>query len=359
MKADGGQYHGSLISTVLAGSWRPAFPLSLRLSQGQLDEVTPLLYGSGAAALGWWRVSGSELRQTASAEVLQQAYRMQVLQSAIHEENIKTVLSLLRAQSIEAILVKGWAAAGMYPERGLRPYGDIDLCVRASDWKAANDVLSSPAADGCWVDLHKGFSELADRTVAQLFERSRLVPLEDIQVRVLSAEDHLALLAIHFLKHGAWRPLWLCDIGAAVESLPADFDWKVCFGPGKRRAGWIRSAIFLAHTLLDARIDDLPFRDAGNELHSWLLETVMKEWAHPFAGSQPPMSHPLPMVAHLRHPSGLLQGLRERWPNPILATISVNGSFNRMPPLPYQLGNCIARACGFLIRLPRSSQRSR
>jgi hypothetical protein len=39
--------------------------------------------------------------------------------------------------------------------------------------------------------------------------------------------------------------------------------------------------------------------------------------------------------------------LGQRWPNPILATVSVNGQFNSFPRLPYQLGNCLVRGVSF------------
>jgi hypothetical protein len=76
---------------------------------------------------------------------------------------------------------------------------------------------------------------------------------------------------------------------------------------------------------------------------AWLIENVLKQWESPFAIQQPPMSHPVPMADLLRHPSGLLGGLRQRWPNPIIATVSVNGEFNNLPRLPYQMANCLSR----------------
>jgi len=342
---------GTLVCSILAGSWRHTHTHTLGISETQLNEVAPLLYGSGGAALGWWRVRDTDLRDSASADVLHEAYRLQTLQSAIHEEKIKTVFRLLRESSIEPILVKGWAAAGLYPDRALRPYGDIDLLVRPSDYKVAAALLAGPEAAGCWVDLHHGFDELKGRKFDQLFERSRLVDLGDDYVRVLSAEDHLALLAIHLLKHGAWRPLWLCDIGAAVESLPPNFSWDVCLGRKKPRADWIVSAIGLANRLLAARIDHLPIAGEANRLPKWLVAAVLKQWQNPYAIDQPPMRHPAPMANYLRHPSGLLNGLKQRWPDPILATISVNGKLSNMPRLPYQLVNCISRVARFTVRL--------
>src|SRR2546422_3638441 len=43
----------------------------LQLSATQLEEVTPLLYGSGAAALGWWRIRETELRSEEHTSELQ------------------------------------------------------------------------------------------------------------------------------------------------------------------------------------------------------------------------------------------------------------------------------------------------
>ena len=338
-----------LIRKVLSGSWRPDPLPCLNLSELELDEVTPLLYGSGAGALGWWRLRETELQTTSSAAVLHQAYRLQVLQSGIHEEKIKKVFLKLRQASIEPILVKGWAAAGLYPERGLRPYGDIDLIVKPEHYEAAADLVSRPEAKDCWVDLHRSFSELDGRPLDQLFERSQLLPLGQETVRVLSLEDHLALLAVHLLKHGAWRPLWLCDIGAAVESLPPTFDWDMCLGSVKRRAGWIKGAIGLASYFLGAKTDHLPRSMKCSALPRWLIDAVRKEWRNPFAMNQPPMRHPLPIARQLKHPAGLFKAVRERWPNPIIATVSVNGQFNRLPRLPYQLGNWALRAARFLL----------
>ncbi len=294
-----------LVSRMLSGSWREADFPPLMISAAQLDEVTPLLYGSGAAR-----------------------------------------------EEIEPILIKGWAAASLYPERGLRPYGDIDLLVRPAQYEAAAEILARPEAGDCWVDLHRSLSELDDRSNADLFSRARLLPLKQSTVRVLSLEDHLALLTVHLLKHGAWRPLWLCDIGAAIESLPAEFDWDTCLGSSKRRAGWIKVGIGLAAHLLGASTDRLPaFIDAG-ELPRWLIEAVRKEWQNPLATNQPPTKHPVPIASQLRNPAGLWRAVCERWPNPIIATISINGQLNRYPRLPYQLGNWAMRAARFLFHAP-------
>src|SRR6185295_16999471 len=224
MKSTEAARKGNLVARLLAGSWREASP-TVEITERELDEITPLLYASGTAALGWRRVSKTVLRDCSSAEVLHQAYRLQSLQSEIHEQKIEKVFSLLRQAQVDAVLGKGWATAGTYAGMALRPYGDIDICVRPEHFKSAEEVLGVPEASDCWVDLHKHFSEIDERAIEDLFARSRTIPIGEEPIRILGAEDQLALSCIHLLKHGAWRPLWLCDIGVTIESLPANFNW--------------------------------------------------------------------------------------------------------------------------------------
>src|SRR5260370_40394139 len=153
---------GSLIASVLAGSWRQ-FPSPLEISIEELDAVTPSLLSSGAAALAWKRVSNSNLRTSPEAIELEQAYRLHALQSAIHERDIQNILSLLERAGIDPFLVKGWAIARLYPESGLRPYGDIDLCVNPKQFAAAQAALSNQPNQH-QIDLHRGFAKLDTRS---------------------------------------------------------------------------------------------------------------------------------------------------------------------------------------------------
>lgn len=344
-----GKASGQLIARALTGSWRWTDLPPFDLSELELDQITPLLMGSGATALGWRVIRDTPLRESSSGELLHQGHRLQSLQAEIQEQKIEKVFRLLREASIDAVLAKGWLAAGLYPDRTLRPYGDIDICVRHEDHKAVMELFSSPDASDCWIDLHHQFSEIGNRSVEELFSRSKTHTLGQEQVRVLSDEDHAALLSIHLLKHGAWRPLWLCDVAAAMESPSPTFDWNVCLGTDKTRASWIMSAFSLAHRLLGAKTDKLSFNVGSLALPNWLVETVLRQWSNPFAAFQPPMSHPVPMSDLLRKPSGLVDGLRQRWPNPIIATISVHGRLNELPRLPYQLANCISRVVRLVV----------
>jgi hypothetical protein len=215
--------------------------------------------------------------------------------------------------------------------------------VHPEHFTLAERVFSVSEANDCAVDLHKTFYEFKERSIDEIFARSKLVSLGQEKIRTLCLEDHFALLCIHFLKHGAWRPLWLCDIGAAMESLPEGFDWNVCLGRNKTRATWIMAAIDLAKRLLGADTNNPGIAAEAMDSPGWLVDNVLQQWANPFPLYQAPMNHPVPMAHLLRHPAGLFEGLRKRWPNAIIATVSVDGRFNNVPRLPYQMANCISR----------------
>ena len=342
---------GLLVAAVLEGAWRDSPCARIDISEPELDEVTPLLCASGAAALAWYRIRPTNLQYSSSAEVLHQSYRLQSLQTAIHEEKIEKVFRLLRAASVEAVLAKGWAAAGFYPNRDLRPCGDIDICVRTADFHVAQEVLSGSEANDCWVDLHKHFFEIGDRTIDELFARSTVVPIGQEQIRILGPEDHLAFLCIHLLKHGAWRPLWLCDIAAALESLPLPFDWQVFLGDSRRRSAWIASAIGLAHRLLGARIQHLPTEARPTKVPAWLVQTVLSHWSSLFPADHLPIRPAPLMVRNLRSGRSIVKGAVERWPDPITATFNLKGQFNNFPRLPYQLADFILLTTRYLIHL--------
>ncbi len=340
---------GKLVASALAGSWRvspPPPPPSL--SPAALNAVTPLLLRTGAASLGWWRVRSSELSTSAAAHELQQAYRMYTLQAGRQERKIVRAITLLRSAGVEPLLVKGWAVARLYAERGLRPYGDIDLCVRPEQYASAVDALAAPAAETVVVDLHKGLAQLHRPSLDDVYERSQLIPLGDVDVRILGTEDHLRYMCIHMLQHGAYRALWLCDIAVVLESLPEDFDWEYLLRGDRRPADWVASTVCLAHQLLGARLDGIPVAERARHLPRWLLPSVLRQWSvgEHYMDSVPSMAYAL------RHPTQLLKALRLRWPNPIQATVRVGGPFNELPRLPFQLAECVSRTTYFITQVP-------
>ncbi len=347
---------GRLVAAILSGSWRKDPSGSLAISAADLDEVTPLLCRSGAAALGWRRISHTPLRATQSAEVLQQSYRLQSLQSDIHEHKVEKAFRVLRQASIDALLVKGWAASRLYTQSDLRPVGDMDLCVRPEQFELAKQVLSGPDTKDCFVDLHRELSEISDRPLEGLFARAQVIKLGEEKIKVLSREDHLALLCIHLLKHGAWRPLWLCDICAGLESLPTNFDWNIFTGGNKRSARWIHAAIGLGRHLLGLRVEHLPLKPKSIELPSWFVQTVLLHWSRLYPGDQLPMTPAPLMVNTLMARRDIVKAITARWPDPITATFDLGGQFNRMPRFPYQMIDFAWRTTRFVFELPAKLQ---
>lgn len=341
--SDRAKARGQAIAAVLAGVWRDASP-----PPPPFEEITPLLLASGSAALAWHRIRNTDLRTSDAAFELQQAYRLHTLQSALHDRSLKELVLFLRSSGLDPLLGKGWAIARLYPEPGLRPYGDFDLFVPAEAYGAVAAALRRPGAPSSEVDLHRGAADLDDRGFDDLYGRSQMLGLGDAEVRVFGPEDHLRLLCLHMFRHGAWRPLWLVDVAVALESRPADFDWDYCLSGDRRCADWTACAIGLAHQLLGARVSDTPVEGRARNLPRWLVPTVLEQWGR----GQLPHGVRRPMSSYLRSPAGVLDALRVRWPNAIEATVGMHGEFNNLPRLPFQLGECLRRTGGFMAQLP-------
>lgn len=338
---------GRLVAEVISGSWR-ASPPALENSAEELEEVLPLLLlsVSGVGALSWWKARHSSLRASRQGFELQQKFRQHALHTALHEQAIKHVISLMHSAGVDPLLVKGWAVARLYPEPGLRPYGDIDLCVSREQYPRAVAAMNSPEGKGYWVDLHEGVAKLDDQGFETLHARSQVVKLDDVEVRVPGVEDHLRILCVHLLRHGAWRPLWLCDVAALLETRAANFDWGRCLGEDPRRADWVACALGLAHQLLGARVEGTPVETRARRLPPWLTSTVLGKWGEPYR-------HRVHMEVFVRHPVGMLKEFRHHWPNPIEATINMHAPFNNAPRLPFQIGDSLTRAAKFISRVPR------
>jgi hypothetical protein len=343
------------VAALLAGAWHRS-PPAAELSPEELAEIVPLLVRSGAGALGWRRVRHSDLRTSAAAFQLQQAHQLHVLQAAAHTRNIERVFTLLRSAGVEPLLVKGWGVARLYPEKGLRPYGDLDLCVRPEQCGTVRRLFPAYAPES--IDLHEGVASLDSEGLDDVFARSGLAPLGEVDVRIPGPEDHLRILCIHLLRHGAWRPLWLCDIALALESRPADFDWELCLGRDPLRADWVACALGLAHQVLGAHVADTPVASRAERLPRWFVPTMLEQWGKP-------PQYRLPMRMFLRYPMDGLRQIRHHWPNGIEATIGVRGAFSEMPRLLFQLGDGFLRTGRFLaqtfrqVRIQRSATQLR
>ena len=270
--------------------------------------------------------------------------RWRVVQNAIREHEICAIFRVLRSIDVEPILLKGWSVGRLYPSSQLRGLGDIDLLVGEGEVAHSDKKLREYGQMNVdWHELSSLKAEFAEPD--EIMRRSELVPLGDTQVRVLCHEDNLHFVAIHMLRHGGWSPIWIEDVAVLLRSRPGNFDWDLCLGPDPTRAGWVLSALVLAHRLAGADISDTPAKHY--KIARWLEHTVLEaqKTSDP-ADNQPPES----IWAALAHPWRLPSGIRKRWPSPLTAAIKTGAPFELRLPVTHQVRYCASLAREFFSR---------
>jgi hypothetical protein len=318
------------------------------------------LTSTGAAGIAWNRIKHSpSLSASAAGKELRRQAQALVIAAAHHEEAVAELARHLHSAGIAPLHFKGWAVAQYYSQPDLRAMGDADLCappgrlhemvrvLRGRGFTALNSsanaehgqaiLLMSPAdwpGRDLLVDVHERLDKFYLKPPEDIFSRARRARLGDCDVLVPSIEDHLRIVAIHFLRDGGWRPSSLCDVGALLEALPSGFDWELCLGDCPRRRRWIACTVELAHQLLGARLDAVPTECQIPDMPSWLSRTVLRAW-------DKPLSHHRARVRFgwiLRDfQSDIFEEVIARWPNGIRASVELEAAFSRAPRWPYQL----------------------
>ena len=255
-----------------------------------------------------------------SAQITQvDGHRWNLLQLRAQEERIVSVFRKFKSHGIEPILFKGWAAARYYPEMTQRRLGDVDIAISEDAYQEAKQLAQSSQLSSILIDVHSEFRQLDTVSWSDILENSEVVELGGISVRVPSREDHLRILATHWLTDGGRFKEKLWDIHYAVEGRPSTFDWRQCLEivePNRR--AWVVCAISIAHRYLGTKVDDLPFASEVDDLPSWVARCVEREWKRP---------DPLePLLTSLHDKRLMLRQVARRLPpNPIRATIEADG----------------------------------
>lgn len=263
--------------------------------------------------------------------------RWRVLYTKKLEAEITESFSFFRDRGIEPLLIKGWAAARNYPPNVPRFYSDVDLAVAAADFETAGELLNSGAGSKLGIDLHREFRHLDTRDWNAVLNDSREIDLNGVGIRVPSDEDHFRILAVHWLNNGGADKERLWDIYYAVHNRRANFDWDLCLNSvSEIRQQWIVAAIGLAHKYLNLDIDQLPFADRAKVLPPWLISAIEHEWQ---SGIRLRSLHTC-----LNEPKELLRQIKKRIPpNPVQATIEMEGRFDNNPRIRYQIGSMLNR----------------
>ncbi len=233
-------------------------------------------------------------------------------------------------------MIKGFAALFFYPINENRSFADFDFVVDPSFFQhSIKDRFQRLSAYN--IDVHFGIRDLDRLPWKELFDRCRVIEIEGTHVRVPCPEDHLRIMAVHWLTDGGEYKERLWDIYYAVANRPADFDWNKCLdvvSPTRRK--WVITTIGLANKYLGLEIDDLPFADEAKDIPKWIIKTVEREWAREV--------RLIPLRIAYRKPRMLIEQIRKRLPpNPITATIDMEGEFDDRPRIWYQLGSIAKR----------------
>lgn len=264
-----------------------------------------------------------------------------------HQIALSHIIPLLEDAGIASLVIKGWSVARLYPTIGHRPCGDLDLCVAPGQLQSTVAILKAMKNSVTQIDLHEGVADLADRNWPQVQSRLQSIPVNGTIVNALGWEDQIRQLAMHLLRHGAWRPQWLKDIAVVLDSLPENFDWDYCLSGDPVRSDWLLCVIGLAHKLLNTKLP--------TALHSicptppqWVVSCLEYQWENNKVGdSHAPLGRDWTRCLH--QPWLIPQLIRHRWPNPIEAVFKRGGRpHTRCPKWWYQFALFASRhAQGF------------
>lgn len=339
---------GRVIAHLLAGAWGSP-PPPPAISPEALRDSLAILERQGSAGLAWARIRNTSLAETPGASRLRNAYRHHTLEARLREQQLLDAVGYLRSHGVEPVLAKGWALGRLYPEPGLRPYGDLDLWVPPWELRRCREALRNPERPPVPVELHVGFNELADRSPRALLDRSRVETLDGTAVRVFGPEDHLRLVGLHALEHGLARPLWLCDVAVLLEHLPKGFQWERAMEGDPWLTEGFRCSLHLARELLGVNL-------AGAGVPGMWRETPIPGWLVPaaltaFGARTHYMEVPDPSELLLK-PGALLRAGSLRWANPLEATFRRRAPWNTRSRWPYQALDFLLRSGNFFLRSP-------
>ncbi len=271
-----------------------------------------------------------------------EAAKFRIIIFKVYEKQIADVWKSLQSENLEIILIKGWAAAQNYPKPHLRDVGDIDIAVNPKQYQLTLNLLNKNEILA--VDLHKGLRNLDLLDWKTLYENSRLVNCGEIKIRVLSYEDNLRVLIVHWLNDGGINKEKLWDIYYAVKNRPTDFNWEYFLNSGgSKRRKWLICGIGLAHKYLGLNVEGTPIAEETKDIPNWVIKTVEREWT-----SNTQFSY---LHSNLNNSKQFFEQLKKRIPpNPIQATVEMEGKFDNGTRVFYQIGDII-------LRLPPSVKR--
>lgn len=301
--------------------WREDAP-PLETPLADLVEVLPVLIESGSVGLVWPRLWHRAEELGAVGAALAAAYDAQVAHNARVERDIARVVTRLREQSVEPVLIKGFAVARLYPAPLVRPAGDIDLVVREDEYQLAERILAEPADDPLpAVDL-KCPETWQEGPKTDFWPHTCCVNIGGTSVLVLAPEDELRVQIFHFLRHGATRITRLCDIALLYDRHVERLDWERVLGTDPIRRNWTLTVLGICIELVGLMPQHIEISQTIDQFPVWLLPTVERRLPKRQRGGWIGMPHAL------THPKRLPEALSIRWVDPVTATVFLPTAFS-------------------------------
>ncbi len=266
-------------------------------------------------------------------------HRWRLLLKKTHEQNLVSAFRVFRENGIEPIVIKGWAAGRCYPTDRIRHYTDIDLAVSPRDFTKASGLVRRGDGRSFNIDLHNGLRSLDVVEWDDLFANSIEIELDGETVRVLSDEDHLRVLAVHWLTDGGIFKERLWDIYYLINSLSSDFDWKRSLDiAGAKRKKWVILTIAVVRDHFGLNVENLPEEIGKAKIPRWMSDTLEREWKFE--------NRLLPLSFGIRKPSLLIEQISRRLPpNPLASIVEVEGEIGEYLPIGCQI-RCMFKRIG-------------
>jgi hypothetical protein len=220
---------------------------------------------------------------------LKQAYYANVQKTLLLSRELIRIVDRLSGFGIEVMPYKGLALAEtVYGDVALRQSGDIDLLIRAADFRRVREAVSElgytphvPLSEveeqaylkpgyECAFDGAFGHNLLevqwaiqprfyaADLDMDGLFDRAITTTVAGYPIKTPCMEDLFVVLALHAAKHVWSRLIWLCDL-ARIMNRP-ELNWKQIASTAKK-LGILRIlhiTLILTNRILDASIPLAP-----------------------------------------------------------------------------------------------------
>ncbi len=112
------------------------------------------------------------------------------------------------------------------------------------------------------------------------FDRHEVL-LGEVPVRILRPEILARVVAIHFLRHGGQRPLWMCDRAMLWEKGAADWDMELFLGDDRVLRSWVMCAVQLAHEFVGADLKAGKAAGISGTPPDWATKEVAHQWLNP------------------------------------------------------------------------------